>query len=226
LSKHGKFTRKKIINKELSQTTEQKIIEVSTNLFAQNGFEGTSTREICKIAGVNISLISYYFGGKKELYEKIVAEIVGKIINYMKSSMGFDEIPTNFDHLTKQEKIDFLFKAINFIVDYFYSYKISDSEIMIFFREQITSSVSLNAMGYNIFRKLLASILEKDENDKEVIFRCITIVGQIHSARIFKQFSLKMMNQEKYSQEDTLLFKTIVISQTKAILKDMGGIND
>mgnify|MGYP001805812187 CR=1 FL=1 len=207
---------------KMNKSTEDKIFKIATELFAQKGLEGASIRDICKQADVNISLISYYFGGKDELYEKIVSGITGKIIAYMKSQMQFDEMPTSFDNLTKQERVDFLFKALNFIIDYFYSDKISDSEIMIFFREQITSGVPLNAMGYKIFRKLLASVLEKDEDDKEVIFRCITIVGQIHSARVLKQFSLKMMNQEEYSQADTIQFKSIVISQTKAILKDLG----
>ena len=207
---------------EINKSTEEKIIKVATELFAQKGLEGASIRDICKKADVNISMISYYFGGKDELYAKIVAGIPERIIANMKSQMKFDAIPPNFDNFTKKEKVDFLFKALNFIIDYFYSDKISDCEIMIFFREQITSGIPLNAMGYKIFRKLLASILGKDEDDKEIIFRCITIVGQIHSARVLKQFSLKMMNQEHYSQADTLQFKSIVISQTKAILKDLG----
>lgn len=207
---------------EKNKNTEQKIIEIATELFAKNGYEGASIRDICKQAGVNISMISYYFGGKKELYEKILSSIVEKIIVYMRTSLGIQEIPANFDNLTKHQKVEFLLKAISFIIDYFYSYKISDSEMMIFFKEQITSEVTLNASGYNIFRKLLASILEKDENDKEVIFRCINIVGSIHSARVLKQFSLKIMNQDKYSEEDTILFKNIIISQVKAILKDTG----
>lgn len=207
---------------EENKNTEQRIIEIATELFAKNGYEGASIRDICKKADVNISMISYYFGGKKELYEKILSSIVEKIITYMRTNLGLEEIPTNFDNITKEQKVEFFFKAINYIIDYFYSYKISDSEMMIFFKEQITSGVTLNAAGYNIFRKLLASILEKDENDKEVIFRCINIVGSIHSARIFKQFSLKLMKQEKYTEQDTLLFKNIIISQVKAILKDIG----
>lgn len=207
---------------ESNKNTEQRIIEVATELFAQNGFEGASTRDICRQAGVNISLISYYFGGKKELYGKIVSNIVEKIISYMKSSMGIEEIPKSFEHLNKKQKVEFLFKAMNFMIDYFYSYQISDSEIMIFFREQITSEMTINATGYNLFRRLLASILEKDENDKEVIFRCVTIIGSIHSARVFKQFSLKMMNQDKYTEADTLQFKNIVIGQVKAILESIG----
>lgn len=216
------------MTKELNKNTEVKIIEVATELFAQKGFEGTSIRDICKIAGVNISLISYYFGGKEELYKKIVEHIVSKIMTHMRSkfqSLNPFQGPPNFDTLDKNTKVQLLLKMVENIADFFYSSNISDEEIMILFREQMTSGIPINAEGYSIFKKLLASLMGKDENDKEVIFRCITIVGQIHSARILKQFSLKMMKQEQYTQEDTIQFRSIVIHQTKAILKDLGVIN-
>lgn len=213
------------MTKTLNQNTEQNIIAVATRLFAHNGFEGASIREICKQSEANISLVSYYFGGKKGLYEKIVAKIVDNIIHYMITNMNVDKMPVSFDGLSKQEKIEFFYRALNLIIDYFYSNRISDEEIMIFFREQITSEVPLNAVGYKVFRKLMASILDKDENDKEVIFRCITIIGQIYSARVLKQFSLKMMNQKQYTLDDNLQFKSIVISQIKSIMKDV-GVND
>ena len=38
------------------------------NLFAKKGFEGASTRDIVSAAGVNISLITYYFGSKENLF--------------------------------------------------------------------------------------------------------------------------------------------------------------
>jgi AcrR family transcriptional regulator len=211
-------------NKSLTRNTEQKLINVATELFAKNGFAGTSTREICKNAGVNLSLISYHFGGKKELYEKIVAKIVGNIIRHMKSKMNFNELPLNFDFATKEQKTEMLFKALDIMIDYFYSDKISDAAIMLLFREQITSGVPINAEGYKVFKRLLASILDKDENDKEIIFRTLTIVGQVHSARIIKQFSLKMMDQSGYSKEDVQMLKQIIMAQTKSILKDLGAI--
>lgn len=40
-------------------------------LFAEKGFTATSTREISSAANVNISMISYYFGSKEKLFEKI-----------------------------------------------------------------------------------------------------------------------------------------------------------
>lgn len=211
---------------ELKKSTEFNIMEVGKMNFAKNGYDGASIREICKMAGVNISMISYYFGGKQGLYTKIVRSIVEKIMKYMKINMGFEEFPENFDNISKSKQIDLLYKAIGLIIDFFYSDNLSESEMLILFKEQATSGVPLNATGYVVLKKLLASIMEKDENDKEIIFRAVSIVGQVHSARLFKQFSLNMMNQKQFSLEDTILFKQVVLNQVKAILKEVGAIDE
>ncbi len=44
-----------------------RILEAARKLFAQQGFDGTSVKQICEAAGVNISLVSYYFGGKEKV---------------------------------------------------------------------------------------------------------------------------------------------------------------
>ncbi|HEX7868511.1 MAG TPA: TetR family transcriptional regulator [Chryseobacterium sp.] len=46
---------------------EENILFAAEKLFAENGFQGTSTREISKAANVNISMISYYFGSKEKM---------------------------------------------------------------------------------------------------------------------------------------------------------------
>lgn len=148
----------------------------------------------------------------------MVRSIVDGIFLYMKSNCPFIKFSMNFEKLTQEEKIAILFSTIETMIDYFYSDKVKDSAVMIIFREQITSGVPLNAEGYNILKKLLASILGKDENDKEIIFKTITIVGQVHAPRVLKQFSLGMMNQSGYSNADIQMLKQIIISQIKAIL--------
>lgn len=45
-----------------------KIQLAAKKIFAQRGYEGTSIREIVREAEVNISLISYYYGGKEALF--------------------------------------------------------------------------------------------------------------------------------------------------------------
>ena len=55
------------------------IIITAERLFAERGFDGTSVRDIAHEAGVNIAMISYYFGSKEKLMEALLEWRVGEI---------------------------------------------------------------------------------------------------------------------------------------------------
>ena len=48
------------------------ILEVAETLFAEKGFDGTSIRDISKVAKINVAMVSYYFGSKEKLLESLV----------------------------------------------------------------------------------------------------------------------------------------------------------
>ena len=50
---------------------QRQIMEAAEGLFAEKGFDGTSVRDIAEEAGVNIAMISYYFGSKEKLMESL-----------------------------------------------------------------------------------------------------------------------------------------------------------
>ncbi|WP_409342616.1 TetR family transcriptional regulator [Paenibacillus sp. MBLB4367] len=47
---------------------KMRILLAAKKLFAVNGFDGTSVRQICDEAGTNVALVSYYFGGKENVF--------------------------------------------------------------------------------------------------------------------------------------------------------------
>ena len=51
-----------------------RLLQVAARLFAEKGFNGVGVREIAGGAGVNISMISYHFGGKEGLYAEVLTE--------------------------------------------------------------------------------------------------------------------------------------------------------
>jgi AcrR family transcriptional regulator len=51
------------------------LLQAAKKLFARKGLGGTSIRDIAQQAGVNSSLISYYFDGKDGLYRSCLEEI-------------------------------------------------------------------------------------------------------------------------------------------------------
>lgn len=48
------------------------ILQVAERLFAEKGFDGTSIRNISKEAKINIAMVSYYFGSKEKLLERLI----------------------------------------------------------------------------------------------------------------------------------------------------------
>ena len=55
------------------------IIDTAERLFAERGFDGTSVRDIADEAGINVAMISYYFGSKEKLMEALFELRVGPV---------------------------------------------------------------------------------------------------------------------------------------------------
>jgi AcrR family transcriptional regulator len=72
-SEYKKMTRPK-------RTTKDKLMDAAEKLFARRGFHGTSLREITAQAGVDLALVNYHFGSKKQLLADVL-ERRGQVLN-------------------------------------------------------------------------------------------------------------------------------------------------
>jgi AcrR family transcriptional regulator len=52
--------------------TKQKILDTAERLFAEQGYDATSLRQIIAAAGVNLAAVHYHFGSKEELLDELV----------------------------------------------------------------------------------------------------------------------------------------------------------
>jgi AcrR family transcriptional regulator len=52
--------------------TAEALLEAGRQLFARDGYSGTSVRAITGAAGANLAAITYHFGSKRHLYELVV----------------------------------------------------------------------------------------------------------------------------------------------------------
>jgi AcrR family transcriptional regulator len=60
--------------------TRDALLAAATQLFAERGYEGVPVRAIARKAGVNNAMISYHFGGKRQLYREIVRATFSEIV--------------------------------------------------------------------------------------------------------------------------------------------------
>jgi len=53
------------------QDVKIRLLQAAKRLFATQGYEGTSVRQICEAAGANVALVSYHFGGKENMFQAL-----------------------------------------------------------------------------------------------------------------------------------------------------------
>ena len=58
----------------LRTNKKQDIIQAATLLFAEQGFDGTTTLQISKKARITEPMIYYHFTGKDQLFTRIISE--------------------------------------------------------------------------------------------------------------------------------------------------------
>lgn len=91
-----------------------KILDIAEELIAQKGYEGTSVRDICAKAEINVAMISYYFGSKEKMLTYLYQYRV------QKTRDNFAE----FAHIIKDGKPEMQMKEIiKFIISQMFKYK-------------------------------------------------------------------------------------------------------
>ena len=68
-------------------STKNKILDAAENLFAIQGFNGTSLREITSRAEVNLAAVNYHFGSKKELIKSVMSRYMNELSPRLEASL-------------------------------------------------------------------------------------------------------------------------------------------
>ncbi len=64
-------------------STEEHILDVAREVFMLNGYSGTSMQMIADKAGINKSLLHYYYRSKEKLFRKIFEKVFGQFIPHL-----------------------------------------------------------------------------------------------------------------------------------------------
>ncbi|SFF43427.1 TetR/AcrR family transcriptional regulator [Flavobacterium xueshanense] len=166
------------------------ILEVAEILFAEKGFDGTSIRNIAKVAKINIAMVSYYFGSKERLLESLIIYRTSDLKNQLENLLKEDLEPI--------EKINKLIELyINRINSNRGIYRILHFEFTSKKREQNLQAFSELKKG-NL--KSLETIIEEGQRKgifrKDVIIPLITptILGTFFHFHMNKPFFENLLN--------------------------------
>ena len=168
-------------------------------LMAVSGYESTSTRKIAEEAGVNMAMISYYFGSKEGLYQEMVASR----ISYVRDTLRH----LNATVADPWERLD---KIIDFYVTNFLSrpniHKIIYRQLSMSHRSEtqkrFAEMIKTSAMEMKLFL---------DEGQKKKAFRKIdtemtmgTLIGTIFQMINSPMITAKFIGREGIKRDGSL----------------------
>ena len=87
---------------EKDRQTEEKIFESATEIFLNKGMDGARMQDIADHAGINKSLLHYYYRSKERLFNAVFEKIAGQIFKMF--------APVFNENLSFEEKIRFFFR--------------------------------------------------------------------------------------------------------------------
>lgn len=203
---------------EKDENSKQKILNAATKLFAHKGFDAVSVREICKEANVNLCLISYYFGGKQELYNAIIDDLIEKQTRYANTFLDFSVNPRT---LKKQEQIELLYTVLDKFIDFFYS-KITNDLILLLLKEQQSPDCRMKTPAFEYLKKLIGAVFNLEENSRELVYQTLFIISQLNSPRIFPAFSLRQLGQDTFNEQDIKIIRDNIKFYINLTLKEKG----
>jgi AcrR family transcriptional regulator len=168
------------------EDTRRRILETALDLFAAQGYAGTSTRQIAERAGVNLPAIQYYFGNKEGLYRAIIEDITADTDRHM-AALG-PRVRAALDAPdTPREQIAALLCEM---LDTFVTLVTSGTQIasrrLIFARAEIEETPGLDMLHENGMRQLfnpclglLSRLLGKPSTEPEMTVRTLALIGQV-----------------------------------------------
>jgi AcrR family transcriptional regulator len=209
------------------EDTARRILLAAIEVFAEEGYEGATTRSLASRAGVNAPSIQYYFGSKEGLYRAVIAHIaniveqrLGPVAQRIGAALAGEPSPAELTAL--------LLDLLDGFLELVACRGIPEAAALLLARAEIENAAALDALQQAVLRlafgpaiAVVARLLRLGESDEAVKIRTFTIFGQ---ALVFKKHTTKMgacpaLGWVELDDQQIKTIATILREQTQAILR-------
>src|SRR5471032_3300004 len=207
------------------EDTRRRILETALEVFAAEGYEGTSTRVLAERAGVNLPAIQYYFGSKEGLYRAVIEHIVQHNEAHMAPLAGRVSEALADPEAKPAELLDLLCQMLESFVALISGGEQNESRRMLFARAEIENTAGLDLLHKNGMRQifepclaLVARLTGQAVEDQTAMLRTLALMGQV---TIFCNSCVRQtLRLGELDDERVRTIQALVRSHTQAIVSD------
>lgn len=209
------------------EDTYRRILEAAIDVFADEGYEGASTRMLAERAGVNLPAIQYYFGSKEGLYRAAIEHIAQFVETRIGALAARAEAALGEGKPSDAELIALIEDMLDGFIDLVMCREAPASAGILIARAEIENIVALDMLQQTVMRllfrpcmALVAKLLGRREDDDEIKIRTFAIFGQ---ALVFKNHGTKTgacpaLGWYAMEQVPLEMIRSVLREQTEAML--------
>jgi TetR/AcrR family transcriptional regulator, regulator of cefoperazone and chloramphenicol sensitivity len=212
------------------EDTRQRILSAATEVFAMEGFEGTTTRRLADRARVNLPAIQYYFGNKEGLYRAVVAHLVETMESRVASTTDRVTLALAEEHVARDELISLLCLMLETFASLVTDQSFPDwkSRAMFFARADIEPSPALDQMHDWAVRRivqpcaaLVGRLMSQPADEEATLLRTLAILGQV--VIFCNRKGPRVLGWEQIDKARVKSIQTLVREHTQAIFRTIQG---
>ncbi len=188
--------------------TRKRLIEAAIEIFAVNGFDGTSTRMLAERARANLGAIPYYFGSKAGLYRAAAQHIADGLNEKMLGTVMEVELALKNRDLEDHELFELFDRLmIRKFAGIVLASAEADSWCYFIVREQMRPREGFEILYRSVMARIqklcvtLVARLTKESDDERTAIRAMTILGEIMIFRTARAATMKRLGWSRFTDE-------------------------
>ena len=206
------------------EETRRRILETALEMFAAEGYDGTSTRHLAERAGVNLPAIQYYFGSKEGLFRAVIHSIVERTDTHMTALSVRVHAALERKDTPREELLELLCQMLEAFVSLVTGGNQVEAKRLLFARAEVEDSPGLRQLHESGMRQifqpclaLTARLLGQSSDDEPARLRALALLGQ---ATIFCHKGVRYaLKSTDFSPERIAQIRALVRAHTLAIFR-------
>jgi TetR/AcrR family transcriptional regulator, regulator of cefoperazone and chloramphenicol sensitivity len=206
----------------------ERLIQAGIEIFAEYGFNATTTRMLADKAKVNLSAIPYYFRSKEGLYNATVGHIADVLAAHLEPFLEQlqTEAANGFDPATARVLLQ---EGLSTMVAVMCGDPGTMRFSQIILREQMAPTAAFDLIYPKVMERILAAFatliatITGETDTRQCSLQAILLIGQVMVFRAGRATVVRRIGMEGYTAREISEIQELVVSRAMAALDFMAA---
>jgi AcrR family transcriptional regulator len=212
------------------EETRARIIEVALRMFGEYGFDGASTRDIAREAGVNAPALQYYFDNKEGVYLACIDRFVERVWAVLADVVDAAEGVVARENVSDAELVEAYLALQARFASFLHERPGDDHWRQLVARERAGEgpaaaaeriNAGLNRRVFAVTSSIIGRLTGRPPTDEVTRIRTLVMDSQATSLKVMRQHVLATLHWDGFGERETTCVQEVIQNQTRILLEGL-----